>query len=197
MDRITTTVLATIVAVGTACSAAGCQAASPLADPAPTPAVSRSVQVVNPADYEQELSAAAATCPVLTPARITTTIDTLSDWRLGQTNAMGNRGLTQFTDEHFARYTPAGSDPDDPRAAITAVAGHMCDIATRMSGPFRRGEVQVKDWTPTGKDIDNNAELVGLTMAGVLAGPQYVIDNGGASVRDPNLSAAMIRVMYA
>lgn len=198
MDRMTTRIVAAIAAIGVACTATGCHQSGPAADLEAANQEATSVEVVDPGDFQNELDAAAAACPdLLTPQRISTSIEAFSGWRLGQVTSTGIRGLVQLPDDQFATHAPPGSDPDDPRAAITAIAGRMCEVGTELTAPFDRGQLQLQDWASTGEDLDRTAEFVALVVAGVMAGPQYVIDNGGASVRDPDLSDAMIRVMYA
>lgn len=187
-----------LVAVGVTCAVSGCQQAGPAARVEAAPGEAGSMRVVDPGDFQGEMEAAASACPnVLTSGRISAAIETFSGWRLGQVNHVGIRGLAQLPDVQFARHAPPGSDPDDPSAAIAAIAGRMCEVRGELSDAFDRGEIQVRDWESPRRDLDRTAELVGLVVAGVMAGPQYVLDNGGVSVRDPELSEAMTRVIYA
>lgn len=196
MDRMklaAVAVVAALVGASSGCSSEVVPGPVGVSDSQPTAG-----QVVDPAGLEEELSEAAALCPdVLTPARLEASIDAVSGWRTGVENAAGVRGLAQLPDPLFLRHAPEGSDPDDPQAAITAMANYVCDVKGQLEGPYGRGELELRDWSPTGADSAGDTELLGLTLAGVMAGPGYVLKNGGASAQDANFAEVMDMVMYA
>lgn len=197
MDRMKVAAVAVVAALVGGSSGCSSEAVSVPVDVAASQAPAAG-QVVDPAGFEEELSEAAALCPgVLTPARLEASIDAVSGWRTGVENAAGARGLAQLPDPLFLRHAPAGSEPDDPRAAITAMASYVCDVKEQLEGPYDRGELELRDWDPTGTDSAGETELLGLTLAGVMAGPGYVLENGGASAQDANFADVMDMVMYA
>lgn len=196
MDRMKVAAVAVVGALVGGSSGCSSEVGSVPVDVAASQAPSG--QVVDPAGFEKELSEAAALCPdVLTPARLEASIEAVSGWRTGVVNAVGMRGLAQLPDPLFLRHAPAGSDPDDPRAAITAMGSYICDVKSQLEGSYDRGELELRDWNRTGADCADDTELLGLTVAGVMAGPRYVLENGGASAQNVSFAEMMDMVMHA
>ncbi|WP_328373065.1 ricin-type beta-trefoil lectin domain protein [Micromonospora zamorensis] len=91
-----------------------------------------------PVSLVRTISAAALSCPILTPARLAAQLEVAS-----QVDPQAPRGIAGLSDQVWATWRPSVSaSRTDPEAGIVALSRHMCDL----SGQLRRAGIGAGRW---------------------------------------------------